>query len=176
MEHKEMNFMSINGEMMRYRRLLDQMVESCGTKHEGCKCASGKCECGEAGVVNTPVKTEAKPSAVWEKDIDLSFLDKDLTAIEKKQAAGEELNKNDLKVIELAKKVAFNKPLTDEEIAMIFGVSKMAISKIEQKALGTARKFIKKAPGLESGLKDMMRSEPRFKTHEPEAKERPVVD
>lgn len=167
-----MNFKSVNGEMMRYRRLLDQMVEGCGKSECGC----GKGECGEAGVVSTPVKTEAKPSAVWDKPMDLSFLDKDLTAIEAKVDKGEKLDKKDLKVLELAKKISHNKPLTDEEIAMIFGVSKMAISKIEQKALGTARKYIKKTPGLESGLKDVMGQDTGFKTHEPERPERPVVD
>lgn len=162
---------NLNSEMMRYKRLAQTIMETLHPEAmESVK--DEKCECGSA--CSGKMKTEAKPSAVWDKPMNLSFVDAALTRIEAAQAKGQEPDKKDMKILELAKKVTENKPLTDEEIAMIFGVSKMAISKIEQKALGTARKFIKKTPGREDQLKDLMRSEPKFKQHEPEKKENPI--
>lgn len=165
----ERNFNSVNGEILRYRKLLDAMVESCGSKHE----------CLPDTVDSQPVKNEALPgkkgaTALEDEKMDLSKLDIALKAVEAKLDKDEDLDKNDLKVLTLAKKVSNNQPLTDEEIAWIFGVSKMYISKIERKALDKAKKYIKKTPGKEDELRDMAKTEPRFKQHEPGI-ERPTI-
>lgn len=177
---------NLNSEILRYRNILDRMVEAFDVKKSECgKCEADKCECGLAGSVDgqyvkgesadgkESVKTEAKPSAVWDKPIDLSFVGQALSRIEAAQAEGREPDPKDWKLFDLAKKITQNKPLTDEEISTIFGVSKMAVSKIEKKGLDSARKYIKKAPGREEDLKDTMRKGTGYATHEPEKKEIP---
>jgi len=169
---------SVNGEMLKYKRLVEAIFAGNTEKSE----CGGQCTCGkskpkdECGIMKTEATPGKKGNTDLEKDMDLSKLDVALKGVEKKLDAGADLDKNDWKVIELSKKVSSNKPLTDEEIAWIFNVSKMYISKIEKGALEKAKSYIKRKPGLEDELKDTMRSEPRFKTHEPEAKEKPVVD